>query len=738
MLNVKELFQKSIFLAKEHKHTYITIDHVFYVLAERDDVMRLFQDLQIDPVQLSNRLIDALGSDDYPVSKDGNPPRKTKQFEDFYQSIQCQDLLEQIPGRQLTSMNLLTELLFAKGTYCSHILADMGITAEDILAFLEMRQHEESYQEEMESMSTNSNGSGKALQKYCVNLNKKAAEGKIDPIIGRTKELKDITQILCRRTKNNPLLTGEPGVGKTQIAEGLALAIIEGTVDDSLKGAVVYSLDMGALIAGAKYRGDFEARLKDVIDELTPSDILFIDEIHTIMGAGASSDNTLDMSNMLKPKLSRGEIRVLGATTYDEYRSKFEKDGALNRRFMRLDVKEPTLEETEEILAGVAKFYEKHYDVKYPKATLDAVMRLSQQHIHNKNFPDKAIDLLDAAGSLNRIAGTMKADSISVELVQQAVAKIANLPLDIIASTENEKMRDLKGIIASRVFGQDQAVDVLTNSVLVARAGLREHGSTQGNYLFVGPSGVGKTEIAKTLADALGNELIRFDMSEYKEPHSVSKLFGSPPGYVGSEDEGRLISEVDKHPNAVLLFDEVEKAHPSIMQTLLAILDEGRATSSSTSGKSVKLNNVTIILTTNLGVKNAAVTSIGVNANGKSEDGIDKAVKGFFSPEFLNRLDATVKFNELSESTIKNIVDKFLGELNERVADKGVKVKLDAKAKTWFAKNGIEPGLGARPMKRLLTKHVREPLAPEMLFGSLVDGGTVTFTVQDDKVVIKK
>lgn len=734
-INIKELFQKSIFLAKEYHHTYITCDHVFHTLLEQEEIAQLFTDMHIDPVVLGNQLLDQLGSDNYPVSTEDSPPRKTEAFEQFYQSVQRLDLLEQLPGRQISSFNLLTEVLFAKGTTAEFLLDDIGITVDDILAFLEMRQHEEHYQEGTSSMSSSAS-SEKALQKYCVNLNKKAAEGKIDPIIGRVQELHDITQILCRRTKNNPLLTGEPGVGKTQIAEGLALAIVDNKVDDSLKGAVVYSLDMGALIAGAKYRGDFEARLKNVIDELSPTDILFIDEIHTIMGAGSSSDNTLDMSNMLKPKLSRGEIRVIGATTFDEYRLKFEKDGALNRRFMRLDIKEPTIKETEQILKGVSKIYEQHYDVSFPKETLAAIMTLSTQYIHNKNFPDKAIDLLDAAGALNRVSGKNRAKVITVDHVREAVSKISNLPLAIISSAENTKMKDLKKNLESKVFGQDDAVDILVNSVLVARAGLRDKASTQGNYLFVGPTGVGKTEIAKGLAEAIGCELIRFDMSEFKEKHSISKLLGAPPGYVGSEGEGRLISEVDKHPNAILLLDEVEKAHPDVMDPFLQVLDEGHVTSSS-SGKTVKLNNITVIMTTNLGAKDTAVKGIGVSASGVADDGIDKAVKSFFKPEFRNRLDAVVKFKDLSDKAIKSIVRKFVQELNEKIKPQDVKVKLDAKALTWLAVNGVEVGMGARPLKRIMTKHIREPLAPEMLFGRFVDGGVAEFTVVDDKLVLK-
>ena len=735
-LNVKDLFSQAIHLAKEQKHQYITLDHVFYALLEQDEIIQLFQDMHLNPVEMSNELLDYLGSDLYPTTNKGNPPRKSEAFEAFYQSMRKQDLLQQMPGRSISIYAILLELLIQKGTHASLILEDNSVDPEDIQSFIEMQQLEQineqqGYQESMPSTTTEN-----ALKKYCVNLTKKAKEGSIDKLIGRSQELLDMTQILARRSKNNPILIGEAGVGKTQIVEGLALNIVQGKVDDTLIGATVYSLDMGALIAGAKYRGDFEARLKDVIDQISKDDILFIDEIHTIMGAGSSSDSTLDMSNMLKPKLSRGEMRVIGATTYDEYRKKFEKDSALSRRFMRVAINEPSVSETREIVKGILPTYEKHYGVKYPKATIDAIMELSTSYIHNKNFPDKAIDLLDAAGARNRVAGAAKEETITVQHIEFEVSRIANLPIEVISSKENDKMRDLKKNLMSKVFGQEPAVELLTKSVMISRAGLRGTGSTQGAYLFVGPTGTGKTEIAKALSGTLGAELIRFDMSEYMEKHTVSKLIGSPPGYIGHDaGNGKLIDEVEKHPNCILLLDEIEKAHPDIMNVFLQVLDEGHITGGQ--GKQIKMQNVTVIMTTNLGARNQQVKGIGVSADKKADDGIDEAVKEHLSPEFRNRIDAIVKFNELSDEAVKSIARKFLKELNDDVKSRGLKVKVDSKGLAWLAEHGVEKGMGARPMRRTITKHIREPLAPEMLFGKFVNGGVAEFTVKNDKLVLK-
>ena len=573
----------------------------------------------------------------------------------------------------------------------------------------------------------------KSLEDYTTNLTALAKEGKLDPMIGRQKELASLVETLARKTKKNAILTGEAGVGKTQIVDGLAQAIANGDVPDHLKDVELLSLNVGALTAGTKYRGEFEERIDNLLKELKKREntIVFIDEIHIMVGAGSASNGSMDMSNMLKPALSRGEIRVIGATTYDEYRKNIEKDSALSRRFMKIDVVEPTVEETREIINGLQKTYEKFHNVTFTKGAMDAVITLSDKFLKNKHFPDKAIDLMDASAAKKRSRDN--GNEITVGDIQEVVAGIANLDLNVVACTESERMRSLPDALRSRVYGQEEAVTKLVDNVMVARAGLRESSSVQGAFMFVGPSGTGKTEITKALADATGSKLIRFDMSEFSQEHTVSKLIGSPPGYVGHDSgNGLLLDQIEQYPNAVLLLDEIEKADRKVLLTFLQVLDEGRLTGSQ--GKTVYFNNVTVVMTTNLGAADSTKRSIGMSGSDTAQD---KAIKAFLPPEFINRIDSIVTFNDLSSDAIQSIIDKFMGSLNEQVKDRGVKVSLTKAAREWLAKNGVKNGMGARPMKRTIEQNIRVPLAKEMLCGSLVDGGSVTFDVINGSLGIK-
>ena len=574
----------------------------------------------------------------------------------------------------------------------------------------------------------------KGIKDYTTDLTALAREGKLDPMIGREAEVLGLIEILSRKTKKNACLVGEPGVGKTQIVDGLAQEIVAGNVPDFLKDAEILVLNVGSLTAGTRYRGEFEERVDDLLKELKkrPNTIMFIDEMHMMMGAGAGSSGSMDMSNLMKPALSRGEIRVIGATTYEEYRTHIEKDGALARRFMKVEVLEPTYSETRAILEGVKGSFEKHHGVTFSTEAIDAAMVLSKKFIQNKRYPDKAVDLLDA-GAAKKRSRNDGSTVVGVVDIQEVVARIANLSVDVIACNESDRMINLPNALRSRVFGQENAVQKLVDNVMVARAGLRESSSVQGAFIFQGPSGTGKTEIAKALADAMGSELVRFDMSEFSQEFTVSKLIGSPPGYVGHDSgNGQLLDKVEQFPNCVLLLDEIEKAHPNILLTFLQVLDEGRLTGSK--GKTVYFNNVTVIMTTNLGAKQANVRAIGASGG---DDGMDAALKGFLRPEFLNRVDSVVKFNELSSEAIDSVITKFIDSLREQVAPSGVTVKVTPAAIGWLAKNGVQVGMGARPMKRTIEQNIRIPLAKEMLCGSLRNGGTITFDLIDGKIGVK-
>jgi len=741
-LDINTLIQSALTNAVLHNHQYVTMDHFLYSLCtDSKDTTRaikpIFEDLDVNFDEFISDLGDSFKSKTFfPVTERIGEPKITSAMRTFIQSLNKMHMLSQLTSSpNITSSQLITEILYhqTESIFESILIENFDISSEDILLYIE----EESMEEEVRTAKDPSKASQKtgALAKYCDDLTALAKDGKIGKLVGRDKEIQDIAQILSRKTKNNIALVGEAGVGKTQIVEGLALRISNGEVPATLLSKRVYSLNVGSMLAGAKYRGDFEQRFTDLLDEVDSNTVLFIDEMHTMMGTGAGADGVLDLANMLKPKLSRGELSVIGATTYDEYRNHFEKDQALSRRFMKVDVKEPTAQETKKILQGIKPSYEKHHNVKYSKDAIDAIMDLSAKFVHNKYWPDKAIDLLDAAAARNSVQ-EVPLKTITSKEIEYEVSRIANIPLESIAKEEASKMKDLKKLLKQNVFGQDEAVETLSDAVYISRAGLRGKNTTQGGYLFVGPSGVGKTEVAKTLSSTLGVKLLRFDMSEFMEAHTVSKLIGSPPGYVGSDSSnGKLIDELVKYPDCVLLLDEVEKAHPDIFNVFLQVLDEG--TISSSTGKSVNLNNVTVIMTTNLGSRKSNVQSIGFNVD-KTDDGISTEVKKFFRPEFLNRLDGIVRFGELDDTILTQVTKKFIAEVNDTIKQNKVKIKLNAKAIEWIVANSKEPGMGARPLKRTINEQIKKPLAQEMLFGALTQGGVAEFIVVDNKLQLQQ
>lgn len=750
-----ELFQETESLALSLGHRFMSIDHLAVTVLKLPSIIEALNSMSLNAKALEDRIVTHLKNTnfpDIPISTaeaiDDDQAAMSIQIARIMKELSKKAVLEQLKTDDYTVAPyfVLFECLSFPKSALEAALEEVGTSRTEVARALQkyvesiepgvqlQKTFDEPTKEGKRVSHQQPESKKKTIEDYTTNLTELARNGKLDPMIGRTGELQNLVEILSRKTKKNACLAGEAGVGKTQIVDGLAQAIVAGNVPEHLQGVELLSLDMGAFTAGTKYRGEFEERVTDFLTELKKREntIVFIDELHTIMGAGASSSGTMDMSNLIKPALSRGEIRIIGATTYEEYRKHIEKDGALARRFMKVDVLEPSFAETREIVEGVKATYEAFHSVTFSTEAIDAVMNLSKKFLQNKRFPDKAIDLMDAAAARNRSKATPE-EVIQQSDIEYVVARIANLDVSVVACNESERMTNLPDALRARVFGQDEAVQKLVDNVMVARAGLRDSASVQGAFIFQGPSGTGKTEIAKALADAMGSELIRFDMSEFSAEHTVSKLIGSPPGYVGHESgNGLLLDKVEQHPNCILLLDEIEKAHPSILLTFLQVLDEGRLTGSQ--GKTVFFNNVTVIMTTNLGASQAQVRAIGGTGG---DDGMDKALKGFLRPEFLNRIDSVVKFNELSTDAIDAVIVKFMNGLNDAVAGRGVKVKLTDSAVAWLAKNGVQAGMGARPMKRTIEQNIRVPLAKEMLCGSLQNGGTVTFDEVDNKLVIK-
>lgn len=731
--NLEETLQLALSLAAEKKHEFATLEHLLLAMMHDTDVLPLLKARRIKMDILSQELEDFINDDLTPLVQ--KKPRDPKPSLAFQRVLQRAAIQVQSSGRDVvTSLHLLAAIYTEKDSFALYFLQKNGLTKMDVINYLSHGKGRRVTGVDEDEDSSVKEGE-EALEAYCVNLNKKAAEKKIDPLIGRDNEIERTIQILCRRTKNNPLYIGEPGVGKTAIAEGLALKITQGNVPDPLKSAVIYQLDLGALLAGTRYRGDFEERLKEVLSQLeNDSDaILFIDEIHTIIGAGATSGGSMDASNLLKPALTSGGMRCIGSTTYKEFRNHMEKDRAFLRRFQKIDINEPTTAETIKILQGLKSYYEQYHHVIYTNDALKAAVDLSVRYLHDRKLPDKAIDILDEAGAARALKTGKKKKQITAKDIEEVVSKVANIPSKTISSDDREALKNLDRDLKLTVFGQNKAIDALASSIKLSRAGLREPGKPIGSYLFSGPTGVGKTEVARQLAKTLGVELLRFDMSEYMEKHSVSRLIGTPPGYVGFDQGGLLTDAVDKQPYAVLLLDEIEKAHPDLFNILLQVMDYGRLTDSN--GKQIDFSNIILIMTTNAGAAGLSKPAMGFAR--QSREGEDaEAIEKLFTPEFRNRLDAIIPFERLDTEIVRRVVDKFLTQLETQLAEKKIDLETTFSAKEWIIKKGYDDKNGARPLALLIQEHIKKPLAEEMLFGKLVKGGKAKVVTKEGKLLV--
>src|SRR5499433_2235644 len=726
--------------ARQKQHEFITVEHLLLAMLDNPSAAEVLKACGVDLDDLRGVLTDFINEHTPRLSPHSDAD--TQPTQGFQRVIQRAILHVQSSGKkEVTGANVLVAIFGEKESHAVYFLNQRGVTRLDVVNYISHGITKTSQQKQDKQESAKEEGDGEqpaagALDAYTVNLNHLAKTGKIDPLIGREHELERVIQVLCRRRKNNPLLVGEAGVGKTAIAEGLARRVNDGSVPEMLREFTVYSLDMGALLAGTKYRGDFEQRLKAVLKQLTdnPKSILFIDEIHTIIGAGAASGGTLDASNLLKPALNTGALKCIGATTYNEYRVIFEKDHALSRRFQKIDVPEPSIQETVEILKGLKTRFEQHHGVKYAPAALTTAAELSARFINDRHLPDKAIDVIDEAGAAQRILPKSKQKKvINKAEIEEIVAKIARIPAKNVTSDDRNALKTLDRDLKNVVFGQDKAIDALVAAIRMARSGLGNPRKPIGNFLFSGPTGVGKTEVARQLAYCLGIELIRFDMSEYMERHAVSRLIGAPPGYVGFEQGGQLTEAVTKHPYSVLLLDEIEKAHPDIYNILLQVMDHGTLTDNN--GRKADFRNVTIIMTTNAGAQELAKGTMGFTTTREQGDEMAE-IKRLFTPEFRNRLDATISFSALDHEIILRVVDKFLLELEGQLHEKKVEPSFTPPLKEFLAKKGFDPQMGARPMARLIQDTIRKALADELLFGRLVAGGHVTIDIDDDDKVV--
>ena len=726
--------------ARQARHEFITVEHLLLSLLDNPSAAEVLRACAANLDDLRRNLRNFV-NDNTPVIP-GTEEADTQPTLGFQRVIQRAIMHVQSTGngkKEVAGSNVLVAIFGEKDSHAVYYLHQQGITRLDVVNFM---SHGITKQPQLEASSTPKEPEAEAeaeakqspLDQYTQNLNVAAKAGKIDPLIGRDSEVERVIQVLCRRRKNNPLLVGEAGVGKTAIAEGLAWRITEGAVPDVLADACVYSLDMGALLAGTKYRGDFEQRLKAVLKQLKerPKAVLFIDEIHTLIGAGAASGGTLDASNLLKPALSSGQLKCIGATTYTEYRGIFEKDHALSRRFQKIDVNEPSVEQTVQILRGLKQRFEDHHSVKYSSAALSAAAELSAKFINDRHLPDKAIDVIDEAGAAQRILPKSRQKKVIGKAeIEDIVSKIARIPPQSVSSDDRSKLATLERDLKAVVFGQDAAIDALSASIKMARSGLGKPDKPIGAFLFSGPTGVGKTEVAKQLAFILGIELLRFDMSEYMERHAVSRLIGAPPGYVGFDQGGLLTEAIAKKPHCVLLLDEIEKAHPEVFNILLQVMDHGTLTDNN--GRKADFRNVIIIMTTNAGAETLQKNVIGFS--GAREQGDEMAeIKRMFTPEFRNRLDSTISFKALNEEIILRVVDKFLMQLEEQLHEKRVEVIFTDALRTYLGKKGFDPLMGARPMQRLIQDTIRRALADELLFGKLVSGGRVTVDMVDDEI----
>ena len=728
--------------AREQRHEFMTVEHLLLALLSNRDALEVLRACGADIKQLESDLRQHL-AETVPALAPGDD-RETQPTLGFQRVLQRSLFHVQSSGKkQVTGANVLVALFGEREAHAAYLLNRQSVTRLDVVNFIshgiskipdagEGGAQPSAGEEEKAAEQ----GGKSPLEAYAINLNRQAAEGRTDPLIGRRDEVERTLQILCRRRKNNPLFVGDAGVGKTAIAEGLARMIVEGDVPEVMEGATIYTLDLGALLAGTKYRGDFEKRLKGLLAQLSkkPKSVLFIDEIHTIIGAGAASGGVMDASNLIKPMLASGELRCIGSTTYTEYRGIFDKDRALSRRFQMIEVNEPSLEETGRILRGLKSRFEEHHQVRFTRQALDAAVSLADRYINDRLLPDKAIDVIDEAGASQRLLPpSRRKKTIGVAEVESVVAKIARIPPRSVSRSDREVMRNLGRDLKLLVFGQDRAIETLVAAVRTARSGLGDADRPVGCFLLAGPTGVGKTEVTRQLAILLGVELVRFDMSEYMERHTVSRLIGAPPGYVGFDQGGLLTEAINKHPHSVLLLDEIEKAHPDVFNILLQVMDHGTLTDNN--GRKADFRNVAVVMTTNAGAEQRHRRSMGFTPQDHSPDAME-AISKTFSPEFRNRLDAIVEFDQLDRSIIGRIVDKFIFELENQLEEKRVTLELTAPAREWLAEHGFDATMGARPMARVIQEHIKRPLADELLFGSLAGGGHVIIQAGADGITL--
>ena len=722
--------------AREARHEYLTVEHLLLAILDTPKVREILRACGADLTKLKQELKEHV--DQSTPHLDESEEREVQPTLGFQRVLQRAVFHVQSSGKKEVGVgNVLVAIFSEKQSHSVFLLNRQHVARLDVVNYIshglsKIADERTDKEETQTDPERDPEGAGSALEKYTTNLNRHAQEGRIDPLIGRKLEIERTIEILCRRRKNNPLYVGEAGVGKTAIAEGLARLIVEGKVPDILSDCTVYALDMGALIAGTKYRGDFEKRLKGVITELKkqPGAILFIDEIHTVIGAGAASGGVMDASNLIKPVLTNGEIRCIGSTTYQEYRGIFEKDHALARRFQKIDVVEPSVEETVEILLGLKSRFEEHHGIVYAVDAMRAAAELSARHISDRHLPDKAIDVVDEAGARQRLKPIVEREhTVEVRHIEEVVARMARIPPKSVSTSDREVLKNLERNLKLVIFGQDRAVESLTAAIKMARSGLGDQRKPLGNFLLAGPTGVGKTEVTRQLAIAMGVEFLRFDMSEYMERHTVSRLIGAPPGYVGFDQGGLMTEAITKHPHCVLLLDEIEKAHPDVFNLLLQVMDHGTLTDNN--GRKADFRHVIIVMTTNAGAHEMSRPSIGFLHADNSSDGME-AIRRLFTPEFRNRLDAVIQFAPLDRPTIERVVDKLLVEVEMQLEQKGVQLTVDDAARSWIAAKGYDPKMGARPMARIIQEHIKRPLAEELLFGRLAGGGQVLVSVAKD------
>jgi ATP-dependent Clp protease ATP-binding subunit ClpA len=730
--------------AREARHEFMTVEHLLLAIVDTPKVREVLKSCGADTAKLKTELKQFIDQTTprLPAGED----RDVQPTLGFQRVLQRAVFHVQSSGKkEVTVANVLVAIFSEKQSHAAYLLSMQDVSRLDVVNFiahgLSKAGGEERGEREEGGASPDAeregDGGGNALEKYATNLNESARKGKIDPLIGRKLEVERTIEILCRRRKNNPLYVGEAGVGKTAIAEGLARMIVENQVPDVLLDATIYSLDMGSLVAGTKYRGDFEKRLKAVLAEVKkqPGAILFIDEIHTVIGAGAASGGVMDASNLIKPALANGDLRCIGSTTYNEYRGIFEKDHALARRFQKIDISEPSVQDTVDILRGLKSRYEEHHGIKYEDDALRAAAELAARHINDRHMPDKAIDVVDEAGANLRLQPVEKrATSVTVTQIENVVARIARIPPKNVSLSDRDVLKNLERNLKLTIFGQDRAIEALSSAIKMSRSGLGDQRRPVGSFLFSGPTGVGKTEVTRQLAIAMGVEFVRFDMSEYMERHTVSRLIGAPPGYVGFDQGGLLTEAIAKHPHCVLLLDEIEKAHPDVFNLLLQVMDHGTLTDNN--GRKADFRHVIIVMTTNAGAFEMSRPSIGFTQSETGSDAME-AIKRLFSPEFRNRLDAVIQFGSLDQDTIERVVDKLLVEAEAQLEQKRVSISVSDQARRWIAKRGYDPKMGARPMARVIQEFIKRPLAEELLFGKLVNGGHVEVTLSEDGEKLK-